>query len=65
MDWEVGPSRRKLLDTGWINSKLLLYSTGNSTLHPAINHMGKNMKKNVCVCTEQIPFAAPEINTSL
>ena len=28
MDWEFGISRCKLLYIGWINSKVLLYSTG-------------------------------------
>ena len=30
MDWELGISRCKLLlYTGWINNKILIYSTGN------------------------------------
>ena len=29
MEWEFGISRCKLLYTGWINNKVLLYSTGN------------------------------------
>ena len=29
MDWEFGISRYKLLCIGWINSKVLSYSTGN------------------------------------
>ena len=28
-DWEFGISRCKLLYIGWINNKVLLYSTGN------------------------------------
>ena len=27
-DWEFGVSRCKLLDIGWVNNKVLLYSTG-------------------------------------
>ena len=29
MEWGFGISRRKLLQTEWINNKVLLYSTGN------------------------------------
>ena len=47
MDWEFGLSRCKLLYIEWINSKVLLYSTGNYTQYPVINHNGKDMKKNV------------------
>ena len=50
MDWESGISRWKLLYREWINNKVLLYSTGNSTQYPEINIMGKNMKKNVFIC---------------
>ena len=28
-DWEFGISRCKLVYIGWINNKVLLYSTGN------------------------------------
>ena len=38
MDWEVGISRCKLLQTGWVNSKVLLYSTGDYIQYPMINH---------------------------
>ena len=40
-DWEFGVSRFKLLHIGWINSKGLLYSTGNYIQYPGINHNGK------------------------
>ena len=40
-DWEFGISRCKLLCIGWINSKVLLYSTGNYIQYPVINHNGK------------------------
>ena len=29
MDWELGVSRCKLSCMGWVNNKVLLYSTGN------------------------------------
>ena len=29
MEWQFGISRIKLLYIGWINNKILLYSTGN------------------------------------
>ena len=38
IDWEVEASRCKLLYTGWINNKVLLYTTGNSIQYPVINH---------------------------
>ena len=31
----------KLLHIGWINNKVLLYSTGNYVQYPVINHHGK------------------------
>ena len=45
MDWEFGISRCKLLYIGWINNKVLLYSTGNYIQYPVINHNGKEHKK--------------------
>ena len=45
MDWKFGVSRCKLSYIGWINSKALLYSTGNYIQHPVINHNGKGYKK--------------------
>ena len=44
-DWEFGISRCKLLYIGWINSKVLLYSTGNYIQYPVINHNGKEYEK--------------------
>ena len=50
-DWEFGISRCKLEYIGWINNKILLYSTGNYTQYPVINDNGKEYeKKYVCVC---------------
>ena len=40
-DWEFGISRCKLVCIGWINNKVLLYSTGNYIQYPVINHNGK------------------------
>ena len=40
-DWEFGISRCKLLYIGWINSKILLYSTGNHIQYPVTNNNGK------------------------
>ena len=45
MDWDFRISRCKLLYIEWINSKVLLYSTGNYIQYPLINHMEKNTKK--------------------
>ena len=44
-DWEFGTRRCKLFNTGWINNKVLLCSTGNYIQHPEINHNGKEYKK--------------------
>ena len=45
MDCEVGISRCKLLYTGWINNKVLLYNTRNYIQYPLINHNGKEYEK--------------------
>ena len=37
-NWEFEISRCKLLYAGWINSKVLLYSTGNNIQYLVINH---------------------------
>ena len=41
MDWEFGVSRHKLLYIDWINSKVLLYRTGNYIQYPVTNHNEK------------------------
>ena len=43
--WEFGISRCKLVYIGWINNKVLLYSTGNYMQYPVINHNGKEYEK--------------------
>ena len=48
MDWEFWISRCKLLYIGWVNNKVLLYSTGNYIQNPVINHNGKEYEKE-CV----------------
>ena len=45
IDWEFGISRCKLLYIERINSKVLLYSTGNYIQYSVINHNGKEKKK--------------------
>ena len=44
-DGEFRISRSKLLHIGWINNKVLLYSTGNYIQYPVINHNGKEYEK--------------------
>ena len=44
-DWEFGVSRCKLVYIGWINNKVLLYSTVNYIKYPVINHNGKENEK--------------------
>ena len=42
VDWEFGIVGCKLLNSRWINKKVLLYSIGNDIQHPGINHPGKD-----------------------
>ena len=49
IEWEVGVSRRKLIYIGWINNKVLPYSTGNYIQYPVISHNGKEYKKNAYI----------------
>ena len=44
-NWESGISRCKLAYIGWINNKVLLYSSGNYIQYPVINHNGKEYEK--------------------
>ena len=44
-DWEFGVSRCKLVHIGWINNKIVLYSTGNYIQYSVINHNGKESEK--------------------
>ena len=61
MGWEFGVNRRKLLHTEWINNKVLLYSTGNYTQYPGINHNGKEyLKKNVYMYVKPNHFAVQQ-----
>ena len=53
MDWEFGTGRCRLLYLEWINM-FLLYSTGNYTQSPRINHNGKEyFLKSVHMCITQ------------
>ena len=63
-DWEFGISRCELLYTGWIDNKVLLYSTGNHIQYPVINHNGKQYEKEYICITESVCCTA-EINTTL
>ena len=44
-DWEFGISRYKLLYIGWLDNKVLRYSTENHIQYPVINHNGKENEK--------------------
>ena len=64
MEWEFGVSRCKLFYIGWINNKVLLYSTGNYIQHAVINHNGKEYKKkDVYMCITESLCCTAEINT--
>ena len=41
----LGISKYKLVYIGWINNKVLLYSTGNYIQYPVINQNRKEYKK--------------------
>lgn len=49
---EVGVSRCKILDGQWMNKKVLLYSTGDYSQDPMINHNRKEYKEKrmLCMC---------------
>ena len=61
-DWEFGVSRCKLLYIGWINNKVLPYSTGNCIQNPVINHNGKGYE--IYICTTESLCCTAEINTT-
>ena len=58
---ELEVSRHKLLYTGWINNKALLYSTENYIQYAMINHNGKEYEKEYIYITESLCYTA-EIN---
>ena len=60
----LGISRYRQLYRGWINNKVLLYSTGNYIQYPMINHNGKEYEKEYICITESLCYTA-EINTTL
>ena len=43
MDWEFGLSRCQVVYIGWINNKVLPYSTGNYIRYPGTNHDAKRV----------------------
>ena len=47
---ESGAGRCKLLYTGWLKSKVILYSPGNYIQYPVINRDTKEYEKNVYMC---------------
>ena len=53
-DWEFGIGRCKLLYIGWINNKVILYSTGNYIQNPVVNHNGKKYEKEYICITESL-----------
>ena len=63
-DCEYGINRDKLLYIGWINNKVLLYSTGNYIQYPVANHNGKIYEKKNIYITELL-FCPEEINITL
>ena len=46
IDWEPGVSRCKPPHLKWISNEILLYSTGNYSQSPRIEHDGRSYEKN-------------------
>jgi len=63
-DWEFGISRCKILYTGWMSNKILLYITGNCIQYTD-KKMEKIMKKNACMCITKSLSHTAETNTTL
>ena len=55
-------SRCKLVYTGRINNKVLLYSTTNDSPHPVINHKGKEYEKEYICITKLLCCIAETAN---
>ena len=53
-NWESRIRRCKLLYIGWINNKILLYSTGNYIQYPVIHHNGKEYEEEYICVTESL-----------
>ena len=65
-DWEFGISRYKLLYIGWVNNKVLLYSTGNYNQYPVINQNGKEYEKEyIYIYITESFCCTAETNTTL
>ena len=60
----LGMRRCKLLATGWINNKVLLFSIGNCVQYPVKHHNRKHFEKLRIYFTELLGYTA-EINTIL
>ena len=51
-NWAFGTGKCKLLYIGWMNNKVLLYSTGKYIHYPVINHTGREYEKDYIYITE-------------
>ena len=65
MGWEFGVSRCKLLCIGWMNNKVLLYSTGNYIQPPGIKQNGKEYEKRMSLCITESLCCREKIGTRL
>ena len=63
MECEFGISRCKVLHIGWINNKVLLYSTGKYIQYPVINDNGK--ESEIYIYIYIYIYESPETNTTL
>ena len=66
-DWELGISRSKLVNIGWLNNKVLLYSAGNYIQYPVVNQNGKEYRKEYIYiyCVIESLCCTAEISTTL
>ena len=62
---EFGINRGKLLYVGWVNNKVLLYSTGNYIQYPVTNHNEKEYEKEYTSIFCCSVCWTDEINTTL
>ena len=63
MNWEFGVCRLYL---EWIDNEVLLYSTGDYSQSPGINHNGKEYKKGgIYICITKPLCCTTEISTTL
>ena len=64
-EWEFGIRWCQLIYIGWINNKVLRYSTRNHAQYTVIHHNGKQFVKRVYACITESFCYSVEINTTV